>query len=77
MYDYDMDKSVLIPNYKEIKFTSASRWNNSFGIFGDIFYDKKESKFGAASESCISYDKVYEAQRTLTHLNPVQARSFS
>jgi len=56
-----MDKATLIPNFKEIKFTSASRWNNKDGIFGDIYYENKNSKFGAPSQSCMSFDKVVEA----------------
>ena len=28
MYDYNPDTSVLIPNYKDIKFGTEDRWNN-------------------------------------------------
>jgi len=66
MYDFNLDKSVLIPNYKDIHFPKANRFDD-FGIFGDIFNVKKTQKFGAANDSCCDPLKVVDAQRFLTH----------
>lgn len=77
MYDYDLDKATMIPNYKDIHFGKEDRWDNKFNFFGDLFDSKKESRFGVPQESCVDLSKVYDAQRYITHKSQSHSRSFS
>jgi hypothetical protein len=43
MYDYNVDKSIMVPNYKEISFGKEDRWENKFTFFTD---GSSPAKFG-------------------------------
>ena len=76
VYDYNLDNSTMIPNYREISFGKEDRWNNQFTFFQD---PNTKDAFGQAEarESTCDLEKAFMAEMYLLKPLPHDQRDFS
>lgn len=74
-YDYDVEKLTHTALAKKLTFAKDRRFDNN-GIFGDLFDEKKQLRFGNPSASLFDQDKCDKAQLAFSKPRITEQKSF-
>lgn len=76
VYDFDVEKSTHTSITKNLTFSKEQRFGND-GIFGDLFDERKQSRFGSAFESLYDIDKSENAKMNIIRPRITPQKSFN